>query len=314
MKNEPNSNPLVFDVTREYALSKISELGNRYFDDQSKNLDEEVRLSSNKAGNSEHDTNISPNSVHIWHLSTEDLASLNTPTKLSSILSELEINRASALSNPDVKAEYLATRSAIRILLSHYARDVSPKDWVFSVNKYGAPRVQTPRSGLHIQFNISHSASFIVIALSVNVAVGVDTEKRTHILNWLELAKDSLAPQEESVLKKMPPDKIPERFFEYWTLKESYIKARGMGLNIPLEQFYFILNPKAQFLKREISIFFSDEIKDSSPQWQFRLIDHGDFQIALAVYLAKEHELTVTEMGSVSLSPLWLKISTSDHT
>ena len=40
-------------------------------------------------------------------------------------------------------------------------------------------------------------------------------------------------------LRALPPERQKERFFEYWTLKEAYIKARGMGLSIPLGKFSF---------------------------------------------------------------------------
>jgi 4'-phosphopantetheinyl transferase len=54
-----------------------------------------------------------------------------------------------------------------------------------------------------------------------------------------DIAERFFAPIEIADLANIPIERRHERFFEYWTLKESYIKARGMGLSIPLRQFSF---------------------------------------------------------------------------
>jgi hypothetical protein len=55
------------------------------------------------------------------------------------------------------------------------------------------------------------------------------------------------------------------RFWELWTLKESYIKARGMGLWIPLDEFAFDLDEP-----RRIAIEFAPGFDDRPSRWQFR--------------------------------------------
>ena len=52
-------------------------------------------------------------------------------------------------------------------------------------------------------------------------------------------------------------------FFDYWTLKESYIKARGLGLKLPLRHFSFLLDGPAP------SIAFAPELHDRAETWQF---------------------------------------------
>jgi 4'-phosphopantetheinyl transferase len=55
-----------------------------------------------------------------------------------------------------------------------------------------------------------------------------------------------------------------ELFFEYWTLKESYVKARGIGSSFPFHQFGFEFpNP------HEISVSFSEQLLDAPDRWRF---------------------------------------------
>ena len=62
----------------------------------------------------------------------------------------------------------------------------------------------------------------------------------------IEIADRYFAPEEVASAARAADEKQKQRFFEYWTLKESYIKARGMGLSIPLERFAFHLEDPEQ--------------------------------------------------------------------
>jgi 4'-phosphopantetheinyl transferase len=59
----------------------------------------------------------------------------------------------------------------------------------------------------------------------------------------------------------------PRRFYEYWTLKESYIKARRLGLSLPLDRFAFDLDSE-----RVARISFLPPIEDDASRWQFTLL------------------------------------------
>jgi 4'-phosphopantetheinyl transferase len=78
------------------------------------------------------------------------------------------------------------------------------------------------------------------------------------------IADRYFSPHEVRALRALPPDRQRERFFEYWTLKESYIKARGMGLAIPLHQFSFHLDRGTP-----VTISFDRELEDDPRAWQF---------------------------------------------
>ena len=65
-------------------------------------------------------------------------------------------------------------------------------------------------------------------------------------------------------LKALPDDEQARAFFDYWTLKEAYIKARGFGLALPLADFAFTLAPPAP-----PQIAFEPALEDDPDTWQF---------------------------------------------
>src|SRR6185295_2220740 len=90
-----------------------------------------------------------------------------------------------------------------------------------------------------LSFNISHTRSLIVLAVAKERAVGVDVENVQAREIEIRVADRFFAVPEVAALHAVPPDRQQYRFFEYWTFKESYIKARGMGLSLPLGKFGF---------------------------------------------------------------------------
>ena len=134
---------------------------------------------------------------------------------------------------------YLITRALVRTTLSRYV-DVRPQDWSFAPNSYGRPEIRNdnPAAG-RLSFNLSHTSQLVVLAVTSDDPVGVDTEDGYTREAPLGVADRFFAPREVADLRALAPERQPERFFQYWTLKESYIKARGMGLSIPLDEFAF---------------------------------------------------------------------------
>jgi 4'-phosphopantetheinyl transferase len=97
--------------------------------------------------------------------------------------------------------------------------------------------------------------------------VGVDVERMDRRTETVRLAERYFAPSEVRALRALPAAEQPRRFFAYWTLKESYIKARGLGLALPLDQFAFHLDDEA------IRIAFDPRLVDNPARWRFALLD-----------------------------------------
>jgi 4'-phosphopantetheinyl transferase len=162
------------------------------------------------------------------------------------------------------RQRYLVTRALVRTVLSRYAA-VAPKDWIFSANAQGRPEIVN-REGRDqsLSFNLSHTHSLIVLAVSKRRALGVDVENVRAPRASIDVADRYFAPQEVAALRAVPPDQQQDRFFEYWTFKESYIKARGIGLSLPLRKFSFhYLGDHA------IEMVIDPDLADDAARWQF---------------------------------------------
>jgi malonyl CoA-acyl carrier protein transacylase len=164
------------------------------------------------------------------------------------------------------RRRYLVTRALVRTVLSRYA-DVDPAAWVFTPNAYGRPEIANAGvAGL--SFNISHTHSMIVLGVTRDRALGVDVENARAREVSLDIARHYFAPDEVAALATVPEHGQQERFFEYWTFKESYIKARGMGLSLPLDKFSFHYPDE-----RGVALSIHPELADDPSRWdlwQFR--------------------------------------------
>ena len=128
---------------------------------------------------------------------------------------------------------YLLTRALVRTTLSRY-RDVAPERWRFCENEWGKPDVAEPQEAKPIHFNLSNSEGMVVCLVARDRVVGVDVEDCERLDQPTSIAERFFSPREVADLRALPEDRQRERFFAYWTLKEAYIKVRGMGLAILL--------------------------------------------------------------------------------
>jgi len=161
------------------------------------------------------------------------------------------------------RLRYLVTRALAREALSRYV-PVAAHEWRFEADRYGKPRIVNP-TGLakQINFNISHTDGLVIIGFSLERALGVDIENVQRQAR-LDVAERFFSASESLRLRRLSPQLQAIRFWELWTLKESYIKARGMGLSLPLDQFTFHLEEP-----RDVSIEFVTGFDDFASRWQF---------------------------------------------
>lgn len=101
----------------------------------------------------------------------------------------------------------------------------------FGKNEYGKPFLQ---GFPNFHFNLSHSGEWVVCAID-NEQIGIDVEKIKSI--DLSIADRFFSKQEVQDIHSKPKDEQLPYFYDIWTLKESYIKAWGKGLSIPLDSF-----------------------------------------------------------------------------
>ncbi len=114
-----------------------------------------------------------------------------------------------------------------RRLLSRYAA-VAPEDWRFAVGEHGKPFLVDPP--LPLAFNLSHSREWMACAIGIDAEMGVDLEYCDPGRAVMRLARRYFAAGEVADLEGMDREQRRERFYDYWTLKEAWIKARGSTL------------------------------------------------------------------------------------
>lgn len=86
-----------------------------------------------------------------------------------------------------------------------------------------------------IQFNQSHSGTYAICAFSKS-AVGCDVEKMSRC-DLAVARRFFFAGEYESILARKTPDEQKTQFFRLWTMKESFMKATGLGLSLGLKNF-----------------------------------------------------------------------------
>lgn len=179
--------------------------------------------------------------VDLWLMSPEALGE-DLRAACLGLLDADERARHDRYRAPSAQTQFLVARALLRTVLSCYA-DLKPDDWRFDTNAYGKPRVadRLRLQGLH--FNVSHAEGLVALAVSGQAEIGVDVEHVGRSVPSLgELAERHFAAAERALLSGMADEASRTRaFFEVWTLKESYIKARGMGLSLALDSFDFQL-------------------------------------------------------------------------
>jgi 4'-phosphopantetheinyl transferase len=181
--------------------------------------------------------------IDIWLTYYNEMIDDRQLPRLRSLLSDEEAARESHFYFADDRKRYLVTRAMVRMLLSRYA-PIAPERWVFSKNSYGRPVIADAIAAAETEardlfFNLSHTRGLIVLAVTRGRELGVDVENIAARTVSLDIAKHFFSADEVAELARVAPDRQQDRFFEYWTFKESYIKARGMGLSLPLNGFSF---------------------------------------------------------------------------
>jgi 4'-phosphopantetheinyl transferase len=239
---------------------------------------------------------IGPDEAHVWYVRHDAIDSAALLDAYYALMTEDERARHARFYFDDGKKEYLVTRALVRTVLSRYA-DVAPGDWHFVANEHGRPEILAPRREPRLRFNLSNTRGLIACLVVLDRDAGLDVENGSREGQTVAIADRFFAKSEFASLRALPEESQRDRFFVYWTLKEAYIKARGMGLAIPLDQFAFDVE------RAPIGIAFGPKIEDDPDAWQFaRLFPGAPHYAAVAIHRgAGKADLTIVEREIVPL-------------
>jgi 4'-phosphopantetheinyl transferase len=182
-----------------------------------------------------------PGEVAIWHACAADL--LRDPARRERALAWLspaERVRHDRCRGETDRAMFLVGRVMARTLVGR-ALGVGPTGWTWREGARGRPEIADEDAGLH--FNLAHSGGVVACALSRGGEVGVDVEPRDRPGLDPRIVDRFCAPDEVADIRRAGPEGWRDQFLKYWTLKEAYLKARGLGLAVPLADLCFQLAP-----------------------------------------------------------------------
>lgn len=166
--------------------------------------------------------------VHVWHASV--CAPSSTMAALHALLAPDERVRAARFHRAVDRDRYAVTRSALRILLSGYAR-VAAAALTFACTEFGKPQIPAGDPGDGVAFNVSHSGDKAVLAFSRGPAVGIDIEAHRPDVDVLELSRMVFADAERALLAAAAPEYRHALFYRAWARKEAVLKGCGTGLS-----------------------------------------------------------------------------------
>lgn len=227
------------------------------------------------------------NEVHIWRHDHGAAAQSGKVTDLHTLLSSDEHARCLHLRDEQRRRQFVIGRALCRQVLSRYA-PVPPQDWRFALGRRGKPFIVTPDLSRPMWFSLSHADGVSICAVTgAGPEIGIDIERIVAGRNALEIAEQFFPDAEAAVLRKLPPARRAETFVHLWALKESFVKAREIGLAEGLPGTTFDLRRL-----NEISVTFAHGMEEGAAHWQFRLLRlDQDRIIALAVRTPSSSQL-----------------------
>ncbi|HET9474755.1 MAG TPA: 4'-phosphopantetheinyl transferase superfamily protein [Steroidobacteraceae bacterium] len=173
---------------------------------------------------------LGPSELHVWLAFDRQLAARPLVEAFAALLDAGERERAERFRSDEHAHQFLVTRALQRSVLSCYAPQTAPADWRFVAGERGKPELAPEFAGYGLRFNISHTASLVVMAITRAHSVGVDVECLDARAAPLALATRYFTSSEARQLAGLPATEQQRHFYRLWTLKEAWLKATGTGV------------------------------------------------------------------------------------
>lgn len=186
---------------------------------------------------------LSNNEIHLWSINPRQITNPHQLNALKPLLSEAELDKVKRYRTPEAQHNALLTRAFARTVLSLYT-DLNAQELKFEITEHGKPELSN--SSLPLRFNLSHNNNLIICTVCLNHDIGCDVENLSRKINVSSIARRYFSENEYLALQKLPAGTQQAKFFEYWTLKEAFVKATGLGISQGLNTFSFQIGPAEQ--------------------------------------------------------------------
>jgi 4'-phosphopantetheinyl transferase len=223
-------------------------------------------------------SSLGTNDVHIWRAALEQ--STATVENLRQLLSPDEQSRADRFHFEKDRRHFTAARGYLRTLLGRYL-EIAPAEIRFSYSEYGKPAL-APELDQRLKFNVAHSGGLALYAFTTIAEIGIDLEHIRPEFTGDDIARRYFSAAEVVSLDQLPVSARHQAFFDCWTRKEAFIKAKGLGLSLGLNQFDVTLSPD-----QPAALLRTGWDLTEASLWSLASIEVGpDFAAALAVAVA----------------------------
>jgi len=172
--------------------------------------------------------------IHIWRAPLD--MSQAPRSLLAAWLAADESTRAARFHFQQDRDRFIAARGWLRMIAGRYL-DMMPTAVDFAYSRYGKPAIRECVETVALRFNLAHAGDLALYAFTLRRDVGIDIEVIDPQFFSEAIARQFFSPREVTALLEFPVSERPHAFFDCWTRKEAFIKAQGMGLSLPLNQF-----------------------------------------------------------------------------
>jgi len=205
--------------------------------------------------------------IHLWVAFPDEWAAPSQIAAARDILAPDEIARMERFRFPEHRHLFAVSHLLVRTALSYYS-DLPPCAWRFVNDENGKPKIDPVAEADALSFSLAHTKGLAVVGMAGGTDIGVDVERTGRRVDAEGLSRRFFSTEEAAILESLPPDRLDEQFPRYWTLKEAFIKALGLGLSHPLDSFAFRLTGESP-----CRIDFSAAEPQDPRKWRFALIE-----------------------------------------
>jgi 4'-phosphopantetheinyl transferase len=219
-----------------------------------------------------------PGLMYLWTALTRD----QSISGLQVILSTDEQKQARRFRRAKDWHQFVIAHALVRLALSRHF-PVPASGWHFDRDRNGKPFIAAPEMSPAVQFSISHTEGLVACLITLSAEAAVDVEKVEYTSDLAMVAHQIFSPTELRALRVLSGKDWTARFFDYWTLKEAYAKAQGLGLVFALGDIGFELGPE-----NRISANYASPVDDPLA-WIFWR-DHPQSQHAISLAVKRDFD------------------------
>jgi 4'-phosphopantetheinyl transferase len=178
--------------------------------------------------------------IHVWTARLVD--EHHATADWLRILSREERAQAAQFSFERDRMRFIQAHGVVRQILSNYS-DADAATLAFARNHHGKPYLIPRANGPHLQFSVSHSSNYCMLAVGFDHAIGIDVEKVRDLPRALDIVQSYFTPAESKALRALRGAARRDAFFALWTHKEATVKGLGISLAAHLGRIEFHLDP-----------------------------------------------------------------------